>query len=93
MKQELVCIHCGDKLKKVFPDGSQYEGEHIRFKSGELKNPCICDHCGKPLPQKGQVLAFSIYTDDQINYDWEPQFLNNIADVPFLNSNEENFNG
>jgi len=93
MKQELVCMPCGDNLKKVFPSGSLYDGEHIRFVSGELINPCICDHCAKKLPQKDRVLAFSIWTDNQPNYDWEPSYLNNRTPVPFLNTKEVNYNG
>ena len=92
MKQELVCMPCGDKLKTVFPSGSLYEGEHIRFVSGDLKNPCICDHCGKPVSQGVNVLAFSIWTDAQTNYDWEGTYLNNFESVPFLNAPEVNHN-
>jgi len=77
LKQEIVCVICKDKLKKLFPNDTPFPGEHVKFVSGTANKNYICDHCGKQINENKNCWAFSIWAENSLAgyYEWEKEYL------------------
>ena len=69
MKQEIVCIPCGKKLRELLLPPE--DGEHVKFVKGAALTSFICDNCSREIPAGAQAEALSIYTDNIPYSKWE----------------------
>ena len=72
MKQEILCGDCKKSLEPVL---GSYPGEHYSFVEGEALRDYVCDHCMKAIGPGDTRFCFSIWTDRQVRYNWEPEFV------------------
>ena len=76
MKREIVCLPCGDKLRKVIRPSTP--GEHDKFVRGAALRGFVCDNCNCEIRQGTECEALSIWSDS-IPYpysEWEERFIN-----------------
>lgn len=84
MKCEILCENCADDMEQRQGDGSQYEGEHIKYMRGVAKTNkhvrdgiSICDHCSTSLPLGTPCAAVTIWADHSpyVYKPWESEFI------------------
>lgn len=74
MKREIVCP---DQSCQGVWEGmvGKYPGEDVKVVKGTLCVPCICDCCGKGLPEGSAAAAVSVSTSERPYSPWESEYL------------------
>lgn len=75
MKCDILCKPCEAEHRILFPTNSPYPGEHVKFMCGKAKHDMTCDFCAIHIKKGDDCCAFSIYTDNQIYYEWEEDYI------------------
>ncbi|HBF42343.1 MAG TPA: hypothetical protein DDW42_01695 [Desulfobacteraceae bacterium] len=77
MKQEILCMECGDELKRTI---KKYPGESYLFKEGKAIDDFLCDQCGNEIVPGSQCYAFSLWSVMGAipYYPWEGEYITEV---------------
>ena len=74
MKREIICTECRAHYKSLCEFAIEFK-EYVRTVEGKLRNQCMCDSCGNPIPAGKFCYAVSICRDVFEYHPWEQEYL------------------
>ena len=74
MKQEILCIKCGEERKTTI---KEYPGESFVFERGKAINDYLCDSCASHVAPGDDCFAFSLWSEMGAipYYPWEKEYI------------------